>query len=537
MKEIFMINRRVVAASVVLTIIAALTPALANEYVAEPIVGIDSSFQSFSSPAGTVSKASAQASWSSAKQAQFDQDIQAALIIADVPGASIAIIKGGQIVSLKGYGVKQKGRTEVVKADSQFMIGSVSKPVSTTLMATVVDSGAALWDTPAKQIYPSFRVASATLSSQITLRNLVCNCIGTERRDFEILLNGNTLNASDVINSIATYPLQQPLGQSFLYNNQLVATGGYIAALAGAGGGTDLLKNYSDQLRARVLQPIGMNTTTTSFDTVTQRKNYATPHGLTLEYVQTPIPVSLNKWATAIAPAGGMWSTAEDMARYAITQLNRGVSPSGNRVVTAANLETTWTPQVALNSSVSYGLGWYVSTFEGKRGLQHGGNVYGFTSELSFFPDDGVAVVVLSNADNSLLPAFARARALELLFDLPNTATASALTQAIVPTKSTYTTVSLLSTAVPNAEVSSYIGNYSNTDLGGATLSYANGVFFINFGEFKTELVKYIENGVTYYVTADPPAALLLFTLQTSTAGARTLNFYSTGRTYVFNKN
>jgi CubicO group peptidase (beta-lactamase class C family) len=532
-----MSNWKVIAASIVLTLIAAIKPALANENMLESKVGRNDSFKSFSPPAQAVSKASAQASWSSAKQAQFDQDIQAALIIADVPGASIAIIKGGQIVSLKGYGVKQKGRTDVVKADSQFMIGSVSKPVSTTLMAAIVDSGAALWDTPAKQIYPPFRVASTSLSSQVTLRNLVCNCIGTERRDFEILLNGNTLNASGVITSIANYSLQQPLGQNFLYNNQLVATGGYIAAFAGAGGAGDLLTNYSDQLRTRVLQPIGMNNTTTTFDTVTKRKNYATPHGLTLEYVQTPIAVSLNKWATAIAPAGGIWSTAEDMARYAITQLNRGVGPNGNRVVSAANLETTWTPQVAIDSTVSYGLGWYVSTFEGKRGLQHGGNVYGFTSELSFFPDDGVAVVVLSNADNSLLPGFARARALELLFDLPNTATGPALTQAILPTLSTYTTVSLLSTAVPNAEVSSFIGNYSNADLGGATLSYTNGVFFINFGEFKTELVKYVENGVTYYVTADPPAALLVFTLQTSTTGQRTLNFYSTDRTYVFNKN
>jgi CubicO group peptidase (beta-lactamase class C family) len=528
---------KISVAAVALAVIATVTPALADESRLDSDIGTTDSFRLFLAPPQAISKASAQASWSTAKQTQFDQDIQAALLIADVPGASIAIIKGGQIVSLKGYGVKQKGRIEAVKADSQFMIGSVSKPVSTTLMATIVDAGAAAWDTPAKQIYPSFRVADAALSSQVTLRNLVCNCIGTERRDYEILLNGNTLSAPGVITSIANYPLQQPLGQSFLYNNQLVAAGGYIATLAGAGGTGDLLTNYSNQLRTRVLQPIGMNNTTTAFDTVTKRKNYATPHGLTLEYAQTPIAVSLNKWATAIAPAGGLWSTAEDMARYAITQLNRGVGPSGNRVVSAANLETTWTPQVAIDSTVSYGLGWYVSTLEGKRGIQHGGNVYGFTSELSFFPDDGVAVVVLSNADNSLLPGFARARALELLFDLPNTATASALTQAILPTKSTYTTVSLLSTAVPSAEVSAYLGNYGNVDLGGATLSYTNGVLFINFGDFKTELVKYIENGVTYYVTADPPTALLVFTLQTSSAGLRTLNFYSTNRTYVFNKN
>jgi CubicO group peptidase (beta-lactamase class C family) len=534
-KEIVMNSWKICAASAALAAITIAKPIYADDHPFASLSGKVDSFSQFLPSTKAATKAVAQPSWNATKQAQFERDIQAALIAADVPGASIAIVKGGQIVSLKGYGVKQKGRTEAVKADSQFMIGSISKPVTTTMMATIVDSGAASWDTPAKQIFPSFRVADAAQSNQVTLRNLVCNCIGTERRDFEILFNGNTLNAPRVITSIASYALQQPLGQSFLYNNQLVATGGYITALAGAGPQANLLTNYQQQLHARVLQPIGMNNTTTSFDAVAQRRNFAQPHGLTLEYQQTPIAVALNKWATAIAPAGGIWSTAEDMARYTITQLNRGVGPAGDRVVSAMNLETTWAPQVAVSSTVNYGLGWFLAPFKGKRSISHGGNVYGFTAEVNFLPDDGIGVVVLSNADNSLLPNFAIGRALELLFDLPNNATTAALTQAILPTLSTYTTLSMLSTAVPGAEVAPFIGTYSNADLGVATLSYVNGEFFLNVGEFKTELVKYVQDGVTYFVTADPPAAAQVFTLQTNATGQPTLTFIST-RSYVFNK-
>jgi CubicO group peptidase (beta-lactamase class C family) len=476
------------------------------------------------------------AGWDAAKQQQFDLDITAALAIADVPGAAIAVIKDGRIVSLKAYGVKEKSGLDRVRTDSQFMIGSVSKPITTTLMAGIVSEGRASWDTPAKQLYPPFRIADPALSNTVTLRNLVCNCIATERRDYEILLNGDKLNAERIVDSVRSYALQQPPGQRFEYNNQLVASGGFIAALAAGGQQGDLFKNYQRALHARLLEPIGMRNTTLSLDRVMARWNFAQPHGLTLNYEQVPIDASLNNWATAIAPGGGMWSTVEDMAQYALTQLNRGVAPNGTRIAAAKELETTWTPQVAINDAAAYGLGWFTSTFQGKRVVFHGGNVYGFSAEVAFLPDDGVAVIALSNADNSILPAFARARALELLFDLPNQNTAAALSQYQLQAGNTYRTVSALSTTVPEADVAAFVGSYENTDLGRVKLRFNDGIFSIDVGEFETELVKFVQpgSGEIIYVTKDPPLALVAITLQREANGQPTFTLNTPQRAYVF---
>ena len=145
----------------------------------------------------------------------------------------------------------------------------------------------------------------------------------------------------------------------------MVATGGYIAALAGGSGQQSLYEGYLAQMQQRVFDPIGMENTTFRFDEVEADPDHATPHGVNVLFEYHPIPLSTEELLTPIAPAGASWSNVRDMARYLITEMNQGVSPDGKRVVSAENLKVTWQPQVAISADTSYGLGWIVDKYEG----------------------------------------------------------------------------------------------------------------------------------------------------------------------------
>src|SRR5215211_2849426 len=112
--------------------------------------------------------------------------------------------------------------------------------------------------------------------------------------------------------------------------------------------------------RRRVFDAIGMPGTAFSFDRVRPTSYRTKPQNLTLAGHAVPLPLDVEDTVRPIATAGGAWSTANDMARYLITALNRGTNPEVRRVVSAQNLGRTSEPQVAVTAEQSYGLGWFV---------------------------------------------------------------------------------------------------------------------------------------------------------------------------------
>jgi CubicO group peptidase (beta-lactamase class C family) len=257
------------------------------------------------------------------------------------------------------------------------------------------------------------------LSETITMRNLVCACTGVPRRDLEFIFNGNALTAEDMVTSLKGFEFSTDFGEAFQYSNQMVATGGYLAAIADGAEGDDLFQNYQNVMQAKVLDPIGMNDTTLSFDSILERGNYALPHSNNLAGERVAMPFDQENLLNAAAPAGGSWwSTAPDMAKYMVTELSKGVSPDGKRVISEENLLTAWQPQVPISSTMSYGLGWVVGEYKGARVIEHGGNTLGFTSGFGFLPDKNIGVLVLTNVQGSnVFNDAVRERVLELVFE------------------------------------------------------------------------------------------------------------------------
>ena len=358
-------------------------------------------------------------------------------------------------------------------------------------------------------------MADPELSETMMMWHLVCACSGVPRRDLELLFNAEAMTAEDVIESLATFEFFTDFGEVFQYSNQLVGTGGFAAAAADGAAWGELWEGYADSLERRVLQPIGMSHTTLSFERVIERGEHAFPHQLDLDtgdYVEVPLDVE--RLLMPIAPAGSHWSTADDMARYLVAQLNAGVAQGGTRVVSEENLRATWEPTVPITAAASYGLGWIVGEYRGLQLLSHGGNALGFTSEFAFLPDVGVGVLVLTNAQSTnLFNDAVRERLFELVFEQPSQAEAL-VAFGLEQIERTLADLQeqLLSDVDPDA-VTPYLGTFSSPVLGAITLTLEGGVLTLDAGEFRTELRPSVDadGEVEHYVAMQGPVATAPF--------------------------
>lgn len=469
---------------------------------------------------------------------ELDDHIPPAMQKAGIPGAAMAVVQNGKVVYLRAFGVKELGKPQPVTPDTQMMIGSTGKSLTTLMMASLVDDGKMSWDTPAQQILPSFAVADAELSKQITMKNLVCACTGVPRRDMELVFNLKTLGAEEIVQSLSSFQFFTKFGEAFQYSNQMVAAGGYIAAAAEGLNPHGLLAGYAAGLQKRVLTPIGMKHTTFFFSQVQARGNYATPHGLDLFNQRKPIPMEYERMTFPIVPAGGHWSTVPDMARYLITLLNKGITPEGRRVVSEQNLQVLWTPQVKISADVSYGLGWMVGQYRGLRYLDHGGNTLGFTSGLALVPGKNMGVVVLTNGRvTNTFNDHLIYRVFDMLLGQPTDDNDRDFEFGLQQmAKALKEATDTLQGQVDPAVVEPYLGTFAHPALGNITLSLKEGKLWVDAGEFALELRRRVDkDGRVGYIGVDAPLAGLMFELEQQNSRP-TVVLYSPPDNYRFIK-
>jgi CubicO group peptidase (beta-lactamase class C family) len=468
--------------------------------------------------------------------AEFEAYLAETMNTSKVPGAAVAIVQNGEVVYLKGFGVLEMGKTDPITPDTPMMIGSTGKTMTTMMMATLVDDHKIEWDTPAIQVLPGFAVADPELSQKITMRNLVCACTGVPRRDLELIFNARHLTAEDVVASLRGFQFFTKFGEAFQYSNQMVGSGGYIAAVAGSGQSNDLYQGYVSQMQQRIFDPIGMSRTTFSFDRIKAAGDHATPHGLNLAHEYQPIPLSTEELLAPIAPAGASWSTASDMARYLITQINQGVNPDGQRVVTAENLHVTWEPQVQVSADASYALGWFVDEYKGLPLLHHGGNTLGFTTDLAFLPTAKLGIVVITNAQvSNLFNQAVRFRLFELVYNQPKEFDTQYQFGLAQLSKAIAEQGALLQKTLDEPSLEPYLGSFTNDALGTITVALADGKLTLTSESLDTELVRKIDKeGKTTYVMFGPPLAGAQFEFKTDDTGKPVIVLASPPDTYVF---
>ena len=451
---------------------------------------------------------------------RFDQFVAEARDKMKVPGVVVSVVQHGHVVFERGYGVRELGKPASVDPDTLMLIGSTTKPMTTLLMAKLVDEGRFRWETPVTELMPSFALGDAKATAVITMQHLVCACTGMPRRDFELLFDYGKATPEKLLDSLKTMAPTTGFGETFQYSNQLVAAAGFVVGhlLEPA---RPVGEAYDTAMQRKVFDPIGMKSTTLSFERALRVPNRASPHGRTLGFVLEPLPIGEERFLLPLRPSGGAWSNARDLSRLLLTELARGQAPDGTRVVSEANLVKRWQPQVATQDKGSYGLGWGIGDKKGIRCIQHGGDTLGFSSLLAFYPDKDLGLVVLANAQS---PGAFRNAVRDRLFELVFGGKEQAAERIDFALRAVSETVTRANARVEQpadpAWLKPYLGRWRHPALGTITVAVGPAGPSLDAGDWKSAVArKQAPDGTVTLVLTEPPFAGLELLLEGTGAG------------------
>ncbi|MDX1520363.1 MAG: serine hydrolase domain-containing protein [Anaerolineae bacterium] len=330
----------------------------------------------------------------------IDRYVESEMKATRLPGLALAIVQANKIVHVKGFGLADSSGRPVTP-QTPFNIASTGKSMTALAIMQLVEAGQIDLDAPVRHYVPWFRVADATASDKITVRHLLTHTSGLSRETGLTFLgrrNNSDGALEERVQALSTVKLFQPPGTSFQYSNANYSTLGLIVQ-------TVVGQPYEQVVQAHIFGPLQMKNTFTTLEA-------ARRHGAATGYRYwwgRPLPYEM-RYHRGEVPAGFIWSSAEDMARYLIVQLNGGrygdvqlLSPAGvaelHRPAVLARLASN-----PADTDIYYGLGWKVGTINGVPSIYHEGSGGNFHATMILLPEERWGVVLLMNAENGLKP-------------------------------------------------------------------------------------------------------------------------------------
>lgn len=325
--------------------------------------------------------------------AKLDGQIRAGMERTGVPGVAVAVVHKDKVVYLKGFGEREVGKAGAVSPDTVFQLASLSKPITSTVVADAVGDKAIDWGTPVTRHLPGFGLKDPWVTRHVTVADLLSHRSGLPDHAGD-LLEDLGYDRQYILGHLQFEPLS-PFRASYAYTNF-----GFTAAAEAVADakGTTWEKLAEDSL----YRPAGMTATSSSFADYEKATNKAVTH---VEKARGEWEARFVRDADAQAPAGGVSSTARDMARWLRLQLANG-RLGDEQIVPAEQLQRTHLPEIVSQPPASptdrtgfYGLGWNVGyTDQGRLRLSHSGAFeLGANTSVTMVPAEQLGIVVLTN--------------------------------------------------------------------------------------------------------------------------------------------
>lgn len=315
-----------------------------------------------------------------------------------VPGLSVAIVKDGEIVLEKGYGVRSLTGGGAADENTLYAIASNSKAFTAASLAQLVDSGRLSWDDRVIDHLPYFRLYDDYVTQEIRVRDLLSHRGGLGTYSGDLLWYGTPYSGEEVVRRIRYLKPAYPFRAGYGYSNvSFITAGEVLRAVSG--------QDWHDYVEEHIVRPLGMDRTVTSVNDLPTRDNVATPHKYDLGKT---FPIDWYVW-DAMGSAGGIISSVHDMSQWLIAQLNGG-EKEGVRLFSEEAQRTMWTvhnpyglPTGYLDGVIGthfrgYGLGWSLRDLDGRMIASHGGGYDGMYSQVALVPEEDLGVVVLTNS-------------------------------------------------------------------------------------------------------------------------------------------
>lgn len=345
---------------------------------------------------------------------QLDPYAERALALSGVPGMAIAVVHDDQVVHLKGYGLCKAGSPALVDTDTVFQLASVSKPIASTVMASLAGRGLISWDDTVKRHDPGFKLSDPQASDAVTLRDMFCHRSGLADHAGD-LLEDIGYGRDEILFRLRHQPLRGRFRHTYAYTNFGLSEAAYAAARTAG-------MSWEDLARTRLFEPAGMHSASYRHADYLASPNRAWLH---VEENGKFVP-KYERDADAQAPAGGACASIRDMARWLRLHLAHG-RLDGVELIAAAALRETREAQIeAVAAAVSpsgraeyYALGWNFShDSQGRPRNGHSGAFsLGAATCVQLAADQGLGIVVLTNGWPVGLPEAVAATFMELALD------------------------------------------------------------------------------------------------------------------------
>jgi len=419
--------------------------------------------------------------WTDQHSQQLKTFLLGAMAQMQIPAVSIAVVQGGRVVYTEGYGTRSVSEVAPVSPHTRFMIGSSTKPLTTLLMAKLVEQGKLSWSTPVVDLLKGFALADADVTKRLELRHTASASTGMPRQDMEFVFRHSGITPEQRMAQMKTMRPTTGFGETFQYSNLLVAAGGYAAARA-FDSESSLEEAYDSALKELVFEPLQMHDTFMK-RAEAEKGEAAAGHATDFDGNTARIPSDLESGLSGVAPAGAAWSTVLDMAQYVMLELGKGRMPDGRRVIAEDALLERRKKGIKIDDTSSYGLGLFIGQESGIEVIHHGGNTFGFTADMFFLPEKDLGVVVLTNlyAANSFT-AGVRDKVFELMFG----AEPKAEKTIAAAVKLRQESVAILQKkSKPDAAwVQDVLGQYECAELGSAEITRRDNGFWVQFDEW-----------------------------------------------------
>lgn len=322
-----------------------------------------------------------------------------------VPGMAAAVVKGGSLICAKGFGVKKQGGNNPVDVKTVFQAGSLSKGITATLVAMLVDEGRIQWLDRVRKHLPWFKLHDPLATEAYTVQDLITNCSGLPPYSGH-LLSHLGFDRAYIIKNLHRIKPSSGFRQKYSYQNNMFLV---AAALVEQHTG----RSWETNVTERIIRPLGMENTSVELSGYAGSDNVAHGHcyngsGSGSPIINLPPDWPYHYWVYTLSPAAGLNSNVLDLAKWLELYLEGG-NFRGNQIISRQNLDFLHVPRIDANPNNcneirQYCAGWIRSRFTPHDLIWHNGGTSGMKSAIAVVPEAGIGIVVLCNLFNSLLP-------------------------------------------------------------------------------------------------------------------------------------
>lgn len=323
----------------------------------------------------------------------------------DVPGIAVAVVRDGKVVHMKGYGVSSLATGAKMDENTLFAIASNSKAFTSAALAILVDEGKLEWESKVVDFIPEFRLYDPYVTHNFTIKDLLTHRsgLGLGAGDLMIWPDGSDFKLNDIIFNMRYLKPVSAFRTKYDYDNLLYIIAGEVVARASG-------ISWEEFVESRIMRPLGMSRSAGGHGRFPENSNIIDAHVPVDGKVQV-VQMNLADMANA---AGGIFSSVNDMSKWAMAQLNGGVytitgsnGKSGEkRLFSAKSHQEMWTPQTIIpvrgqttykTHFSAYALGWRVSDVNGYKMVTHTGGLSGVLTQVTLIADLNLGIIVFTN--------------------------------------------------------------------------------------------------------------------------------------------